>query len=33
MAEVRRQGKKSIFIYGTTFEKNESGQDFQQGQI
>ena len=26
----KKRQKKSIFIYGTTFKKNESGQDFQQ---
>jgi hypothetical protein len=29
----KKRQKKSIFIYGTTFKKNESGRDFQQGQI
>jgi len=30
----KRKGRKSLFlIYGTTFKKNESGRDFQRGQI
>jgi hypothetical protein len=29
----KKRQKKSIFIYGTTLKKNESGRDFQQGQI
>jgi hypothetical protein len=29
----KKRQKKSIFIYGTTFKKNESGSDFQQIQI
>jgi hypothetical protein len=29
----KKRQKKSIFIYGTTFKKNESGRDFQRGQI
>ena len=29
----KEKAEKSIFIYGTTFKKNESGRDFQQGQI
>jgi hypothetical protein len=29
---MKRQ-KKSIFTYGTTFKKDKSGRDFQQGQI
>jgi hypothetical protein len=29
----KKRQKKSFFIYGTTFKKNESGRDFQRGQI
>ncbi len=29
----KKRQKKSIFIYGATFKKNESGRDFQRGQI
>jgi len=29
----KKRQKKSIFIYGTTFKKNESGRDFQRVQI
>ena len=29
----KKRQKKSIFFYGTTFKKNESGRDFQRGQI
>ncbi len=29
----KKRQKKSIFIYHTTFKKNESGRDFQRGQI
>ena len=29
----KKRQKKSIFIYGTTFKKNESCRDFQRGQI
>jgi hypothetical protein len=29
----KKRQKKSIFIYGTTFQKNESGRDFQRFQI
>jgi hypothetical protein len=29
----KEKAEKSIFIYGTTFKKNESGPDFQQIQI
>jgi hypothetical protein len=29
----KKRQKKSIFIYGTTFKKNESGSDFQRIQI
>jgi hypothetical protein len=29
----KKRQKKAIFIYGTTFKKNESGSDFQQIQI
>ncbi len=29
-SEKRKRQKKSFFIYGTTFKKNESGRDFQQ---
>jgi len=32
-AEKKKRQKKSIFIYGTTFKKNESGRDFQRVQI
>jgi hypothetical protein len=31
--EKKKRQKKSIFIYGTTFKKNESGRDFQRVQI
>jgi hypothetical protein len=31
--QKKEKAKKSIFIYGTTFKKNESGSDFQQIQI
>ena len=31
--EKKKRQKKIIFIYGTTFKKNESGRDFQRGQI
>ena len=31
--EKKKRQKKSFFIYGTTFKKNESGRDFQRGQI
>jgi hypothetical protein len=31
--EKKNRQKKSFFIYGTTFKKNESGRDFQRGQI
>jgi hypothetical protein len=31
--EIKKKQKQSIFIYCTTFKKNESGRDFQQGQI
>jgi hypothetical protein len=31
--EKKKRQKKSIFIYGTTFRKNESAQDFQRVQI
>jgi len=31
--EKKKRQKKFFFIYGTTFKKNESGRDFQRGQI
>jgi hypothetical protein len=31
--EKKKRQKKSFFNYGTTFKKNESGRDFQRGQI
>jgi hypothetical protein len=31
--QTKEKAEKSIFIYGTTFKKHESGRDFQRGQI
>ncbi len=30
---MKEKAEKSIFIYGTIYQKNESGQDFQRDQI